>query len=253
LEERKEKNYLMENKISVILLSPKYEGNVGATIRLLANFGLKNLIIVDPRVDLKSNEIKSLSVEAEKFVKIDVFDNLKDAIKDFSIIFATTSGRGRKKLKIEGIKNIEKYLKGIPEGSKIGLLFGPEDRGLSTEELLFANKIFRIPTNNSFPTLNLSHSIAIALYQLNLYKISEKKFEAKPSKKEMEGFFNHLKKVLLEIGFLHKNNPDRIMIDLKSIFSRALLDKRELKILRGILSQILLYPEILRKRGKFEI
>ncbi len=242
----------MVNKISVILLSPKYEGNVGSTIRLLANFGINNLIIVDPRVDLKSEEIKSLSVEAMKYVKIKVFDDLREALKDFSIIFATTSGRGRKKLKFEDIKNIGKYLKNVPKGSKIGILFGPEDRGLSTEELLFANRIFKIPTNPSFPTLNLSHSVAIVLYQLNLFKIDEKNLLAKASKKEMEGFFNHLKKVLLEIDFLHRNNPDRIMVDLRSIFSRTFLDKRELKILRGILSQILIYPKILEKRKNLE-
>lgn len=236
----------MESKISVILVSPKYAGNVGASIRLLANFGIKELIIVDPRVELNSEEIKSLSVEADKFVKIKVFESLKEALRDFSIIFATTSSRGRKKIKVENIKNISNFLKNLPKGSKIGLLFGPEDRGLSTEELTYANKIFKIPTKPSFPTLNLSHAIAITLYELNLFKIEEKNLIQRPSKKEMEGFFEHLKKTLLEIGFLHKNNPDRIMVDLKSLFSRAFPDKRELKILWGILSQILIYPKILK-------
>ncbi|MEJ5167462.1 MAG: TrmH family RNA methyltransferase, partial [Thermoanaerobaculia bacterium] len=79
----------MANKISVILVSPKYGGNVGASIRLLANFGIEELLIVDPRVDLKSEEVKSLSVDAEKFVKIKIYENLKEAVKNFSIIFAT--------------------------------------------------------------------------------------------------------------------------------------------------------------------
>lgn len=236
----------MANKISVILVSPKYGGNVGASIRLLANFGIKELLIVDPRADLKSEEVKSLSVDAEKFVKIKIYENLKEAVKNFSIIFATTSARGRKKVKVENIKNISNFLKKLPGGSKIGLLFGPEDRGLSTEELTFANKIFKIPTNPSFPTLNLSHSIAIVLYELNLHNLKEKDLIQKPSKSEMDGFFEHLKKTLLEIGFLHQNNPERIMIDLKSLISRAFPDKRELKILRGILSQILIYPKILK-------
>lgn len=251
MERNWEKNYLMESKISVILVSPKYGGNVGATIRLLANFGIKNLIIVDPRVDLKSEEINSLSVEAKNLVKIKVFDNLRDALKNFSLIFATTSSRGRKKLKIENIKNLKIYLKNIPEKTKIGLLFGPEDRGLSTDELLFANKIFKIPTNPAFPTLNLSHAISIALYELNLHKIEEKKLTKLPENKEIQNFYKHLKEILLEIGFLHKNNPDRIMIDLKSIFSRAIPDKRELIILRGILSQIKIYPDIIQKRRIF--
>lgn len=238
----------MENKISVILLSPKYGGNVGAIIRLLANFGIKELIIVDPRVDLKSDEIKSLSVDTEKMVKIKVYENLREALKDFSLIFATTSARGRKKTKVEDIKNISNFLKNLPKGSKVGLLFGPEDRGLSTKELSFANKIFKIPTNPSFPTLNLSHSVGIALYECSLHKIKEKNLYKKANKKEMEDFFEHLKRVLLEIGFLHKNNPERIMLDLKSIFSRAFPDKREIKILRGILSQIMVYPKVLKAR-----
>lgn len=240
----------MENNISVILVSPKYEGNVGSCVRLLANFGIKNLIIIDPRVDLKSKEFFSLSAEGTKFVKIKIFESLKKAVENFSIIFATTSSRGRKKLKIEDIRKIKDYIREIPKKTKIGLLFGPEDRGLSTKEIQYANKIFKIPTNSIFPTLNLSQAVAITLYEMNLQKIKENNSIKKPSKKEMDGFFEHLKKVLLEIRFLHKNNPDRIMLDLKSIFQRAFLDKRELKILRGILSQILLYPKIKEKRNK---
>lgn len=237
----------MENNISVILVSPKYEGNVGSCVRLLANFGIKNLAIVDPRVDLKSKEFFSLSTEGIKSVKIKIFGSLKEAVENFSIVFATTSSRGRKKLKVEDIIKIKDYIMEIPKGTKIGLLFGPEDRGLSTEEIQYANKIFKIPTSPFYPTLNLSHAVAITLYEMNLQKIKENNSIKKPNKKEMDGFFEHLKKVLLEIGFLHKNNPDRIMLDLKSIFSRAFLDKRELKILRGILSQILIYPKIIKK------
>lgn len=234
----------MENNISVILVSPKYEGNVGSCVRLLANFGIKNLIIVDPRVDLKSKEFFSLSAEGIKFVKIKIYKNLKKAVENFSIIFATSSSRARKKLKIEDIRKIKDYIREIPKKTKIGLLFGPEDRGLSTEEVLYANKIFKIPTSPSFPTLNLSQAVAITLYVMNLQKIEKNNSIKRANKKEMEAFFEHLKKVLFEIGFLHNNNPNRIMLDLKSIFQRAFLDKRELRILRGILSQILIYPKI---------
>lgn len=237
----------MENSISVILVSPKYEGNVGACIRLLANFGLNELILVDPRVDLSSKELLSLSMEAKDFVKIKIFKDLKEAIKNFSLIFSTTSHRGRKKIKVENIRKIRNYIKNLGKNEKIGILFGPEDRGLSTKEIILSNKIFKIPTNPHYPTLNLSHAVAITLYELNLHKINLKALSKRASKKEMEDFFQHLKKVLIEIGFLHKNNPERIMLDLRSIFSRAMLDKREVRILRGILSQILLYPKILNK------
>ncbi len=237
----------MVSNISIILVSPKYSRNVGAIVRLMANFEIKELILVDPRVDLKEDEFKSLSRDAIKYINLRTFDTLKEAVSNFSLIFGTSSMRGRKKLKAEPLCNLKNYLKILPSSSKIGLLFGPEDRGLSTKELLFANKIFKIPTSSKYPTLNLSHAVAITLYELNLHEIKKNKAK-KATKREMEGFFQHLKEVLLEICFLQENNPERIMVDLKSIFQRAFLDKREVKILRGILRQILTYPIILEKR-----
>jgi TrmH family RNA methyltransferase len=237
--------------IGVVLVSPKYPGNVGAVMRLMANFNLKTLHLVDPRADLSDPELISFAQGAEKRVTLKVFRTLPEALKPFQIVLATSSGRGRRKPHLKEIGGLSDSLTDLPARARVALLLGAEDRGLSQEEMSLAHEVFRIPTHGPFPVMNLAQAAAVTIFQA-----TRGAFEGPGERwvlaggRELQGLFGHLREVLLEIGFLPRENPGHIMKDLKNILLRARLSPRDVLILRGILRQVRNYPVVLKARKK---
>jgi TrmH family RNA methyltransferase len=237
----------------VVLVSPKYPGNVGAVMRLMGNFNIKPLHIVDPRADLADPALLSMAAGGEKRVKITVHAALPEALKPFQVVLATSSGRGRKKTPLKDIADMPDYMKNLPAKARIALLFGAEDRGLSQEELSLAHEVFHIPTHRTFSVMNLAQAAAVVLFEATRLQFQTRSEQAALANgRELQGLFAHMREVLLEIGFLHDDNPERIMRDLKHMTLRTLLDPREVLILRGILRQVSNYPVVLKARKNSE-
>jgi len=235
----------------IVLVSPKYPGNIGAVMRLMGNFNLKTLHLVDPRVDLSDSELFSFSQGAEKRVRMKVFRTLPEALKPFQVVLATSSGRGRRKPRLKEIGELPNSLASLPSRAKVALLLGAEDRGLSQEEMSLAHEVFRIPTHGPFPVMNLAQAAAVTIFQATRARFGGSGEEpVLAGGKELQGLFGQLRETLLEIGFLPPENPEHIMKDLKRIYLRAHLSPRDVLILRGILRQVRNYPVVLKARKK---
>jgi len=120
---------------------------------------------------------------------------------------------------------------------RIALVFGREDSGLTREELMLCQHTAAIPTNDTFPTMNLAQSACVFCYELSA--ITPRAIARDlPSAEIVERLHQRARELLLEAGFLHENNPDRIYDDLRAIAGRADLDAREVTILLGMIRQI---------------
>jgi tRNA/rRNA methyltransferase len=235
----------------IVLVSPKYPGNVGSVLRVAANFGIRTLTLVDPRADLTDPDLASLAQGGETRVKMKVVTTLARALKPFQAVVATSSGRGRHKPKLKEMADMPAFLDTLPARARVALLFGAEDRGLSQEEMALAHGVFRIPTAPRFPVMNLAQAAAVTIFTaVRAPRRGHGPAAALADGGELHGLFTHMREVLLEIGFLNENNPDRIMKDLKNICLRALLSPREVLILRGILHQVHNYPHVLKTRAR---
>ena len=238
-------------RFGVVLVSPKYPGNIGSVMRLMANFGIRPLHIVDPRADLADPAVVSLAAGAEARVRVKVFGTLPEALRPFHAVLASSSGRGRCRPSLRAIDALPAFIAALPEKSRIALLFGAEDRGLSMEEMALAHAVFRIPTRPAFPVMNLAQAAALVLHAAaGAARSGGKSGERLATARELEGFFVHLRATLLDIGFLHEPNPDRVMADLRQMALRAKLGPRDVLILRGVLRQVKNYPHILESRRK---
>jgi TrmH family RNA methyltransferase len=236
-------------RFGVVLVSPKYPGNVGAVMRLMANFGLRSLRIVDPRADLGDPAVASLAAGGEARVRVGVFGTLPEALRPYHAVLATSSGRGRRRPPLRPLAGFPAVVAGLPPQARVALLFGAEDRGLSQEELALAHAVFRIPTRPAFPVMNLAQAAAVLLHAAaGSAPPARAPREALATTRELEGFFGHLREVLLEIGFLQGPNPDRVLKDLRQMALRARLAPRDVLILRGILRQVSNYPRVLESR-----
>ena len=126
--------------------------------------------------------------------------------------------------------------------NNLAIIFGREDRGLTNSELLLANKTFNIPTSQNNPSLNLSHAVSIALYELN--KSSKKNFNNElkvfnlASSKEVHDTFVEIEEMLLQVGYLLKHTSKAKIGKFKNFILRANTSMHEINVLRGIVHQI---------------
>lgn len=218
---------------------PKKSGNVGSVARVMKNFGMNDLRVVSKRNPLKTFQAKKMAVHAEDILlENKIFLELKDAISDFSIVIGTTGKFHKDAPESVNLNELENFLSYAKE-NKIAFLFGPEDRGLSGIELSLCNYSLTIPSSKAYPSLNLSHAVGVVCYEIfkKLDVCSSKPSKVLAKKESLELLYTKMKEFYLEIGFLDKINPDRIMKLLRNIYGRAQLDEREVRVLLGVIKQ----------------
>ena len=236
----------LEN-IAIVLVRPQYAGNIGSVSRAMKNMGLARLILVSPEQDHLSDEGRMMATSARDVLeKAEVFPNLEKALKGFRWIAGTSGRKGRNRGPFIYPRQISSEILKHAQTVPVAILFGPEDRGLTNEDLAPCHALVSIPTHEGLRSLNLAQAVMVFCYELFVASLglSEKGAEIsgpgiRPAEfKKIEGMYAHLESLLLQIGFLDVNNPKRIMHTLRRIFGRAGLSDRDVAILRGIFRQL---------------
>jgi TrmH family RNA methyltransferase len=155
----------VEENIFVVFVECESSGNVGFLARAMANFGLKNLILINP-CELKK-EAYYQAMHAKNIVETaKVFETLEDFLKKENIDFivgSTGTPGGSYNLSRIPIKP-EKLAKSINLNNKVAILFGREGNGLYNYEIDLCDIIVSIPTDHSYPIMNIYHAAAIIFY-----------------------------------------------------------------------------------------
>ncbi|MGY5880819.1 MAG: TrmJ/YjtD family RNA methyltransferase [Candidatus Thorarchaeota archaeon] len=150
----------------VILVEPEQPGNVGFVTRILANFGVQELRIVgwDPREDMVA---QIYSVRAHEILdSAGIYDDLPSALEDIQAAWATSARAGRNHSVTRALVPLENLPDPTSLEGKVALVFGRESSGLTNEELGLCEFAFTISTSEGYPSLNLSHAVAIVLHHL---------------------------------------------------------------------------------------
>ena len=230
----------LKEKVSVVLVEPKYDGNIGATARTMHNCGLDNLIIVNHQ---------ELSAEAYKFAmhSTSILDNarhiasLSEISEEFQIIAGTSSvvtfnGRKFRRISYDPAGFWKTYL---PVDGKIALVFGREDDGLRNYEIEQCDSFIHIPANPGYPVYNLSHSVAVILYEM-LQQSIHRGVNNKTSSNNISLLVDSIVKAM-ELtsypGYKSKNTT----VMLRRMFSRAALTDTEYHKLMGVLRYIIFH------------
>ncbi len=236
-----EKNF---SNLKIILVEPNGSLNVGSVARLCSNFEVDELRIVSPKCDIFSLEAKKMALKGQKFLdNCKIFDNLENAICDCDLVLASC-GRidVRKDSFFESSEDIFNWTKSFKKINNLAILFGRENSGLTNNELLLANKTFNIPTSKNNPSLNLSHAVSIALYELNKSSKSNFKQELEvfnlASSKQIHDSFLEIEEMLLGVGYLLKHTSRAKIVKFKNYILRANTSMHEINVLRGIVHQI---------------
>jgi len=231
-------------KLKIILVEPNGPLNVGSVARLCSNFDVEELRIVSPKCDINSLEAKKMALKGQKFLEhCKIFDNLEKAIFDCDLVIASC---GRidvcKDSSFESSEDIFNWTKSFKKINNLALIFGREDRGLTNSELLLANKTFNIPTSQNNPSLNLSHAVSIALYELNKSSKSNSNKELEvfnlASSKQIHESFVEIEEILFRVGYLLKHTSKAKISKFKNYILRANTSMHEINVLRGIVHQL---------------
>jgi len=235
--------------ISIVLCRPQFAGNVGAAARCGKNMGINRLVVVGtPDLDQDEMYRRATHVAAEVIDGIRYVDNLDAALADFQYIVGTTARLGNARGPVVSPREMAEKVSGISQENRVALLFGPEDAGLTNDELRFCHLVVNIPTAE-FKSLNLSHAVMILCYEIFAYRSPvEGRFVSKlASSRELEGMYGQVRDLLTRIGFLNPQNPEYWMMHIRRLLSRTGLYSKEVKIIRGICRQM---DWFLENRGK---
>ena len=230
------------SNVHFILFKPQLAENIGACARALKNFNFFKLKLVSPKTSFPNEKVLATSVGAKDIIKSSkIYKNLEDAIKDVDCLIATSSRIRKKNYKYLSLSELKK----IDFKKKIAIVFGPEASGLTNNELSYANYLIKLPTNNNFQSLNLSHCVILLCHEI--FKILNKKIKKFDSryknklinKEELNKFVNFLVNSLDQIGFLQPDHKRKSMIgNIRTIFHKMNLSDKEMRILLGIIGSL---------------
>ncbi|WP_292466829.1 RNA methyltransferase [Methanolobus sp.] len=222
--------------LRIILVEPLYQGNVGSVTRAMKNFGFSDLVLVNPCK--LEGEARAMSSHARDLLEnAKIVSSLEEAIDGCSIIIGTTGITGSRfdlHLRVPGYSpgEMKERLNGI--SGRVAVLFGREDNGFTKEELKRCDMIMTIPTSGVYPVMNLSHAVAVVLYEFSSIVMGDTPL-ADPF--DIGLLYEHLSELLDDIDYPdHKKEKTELM--LRRIFGRACLLPREVQTLRGIIRKV---------------
>jgi tRNA/rRNA methyltransferase len=243
---------------AVILSHPQLGENIGAASRAMANFGLSDLRLIDPRCGWPNEKAKAMAAGASGLIDAArVFASLEDAAADLNLIYATTAReRGITKEVLTPEEAGRRLKRATAGGEKTALLFGNERAGLDNDEISLCDCVVTIPTAE-FASLNLGQAVLLLSYEW--FKASDTTpparlehgpLQRKPTREELIAMFEHLERELTESGFLYP--PDKrpgMVRAIRATLHRARLTYQEVQTLRGMIVALAKGKHRVRKPG----
>lgn len=228
------------DRVTIVLHRPRLPENIGAVARAACNMGLSRLVLVAPGNPDRSRILKMATRSAAHVVEnMVVYPDLAAALQPFHCVVGTTARTGGQRQDLKTPREMATELVPICENNEVALLFGPEDRGLTNTELRTCHILVTIPTAG-FSSLNLAQAVMIVCYELILAggQPVDRRMPRLANRHELDGMYDHLEETLTKINFIHPENPDHAMLNVRRFFSQVNLRARDVKVIRGICRQI---------------
>ena len=252
----------------VVLVNPQLGENIGMAARAMANFGLFDLHLVEPREGWDRERADAAAAGAVETVKnSSVHNSLQDCLKDVHYVYATTARPRDMTVNVmtpeqAGFEMRER----IGRGERVAILFGRERFGLTNDEVSLADTIISAPVNPDYASLNIAQAVLLVSYEWFKHEATSLGMATKElpalagpglqmpdtrpaTKDELYGFYGHLEEELDVAGFFKTDKlKPSMMRNLRNIFARATLSEQEVRSLRGVVSSLV--RKHLRKKGE---
>ncbi len=231
---------------AIILVHPQLGENIGMVARAMANFGLSELRLVNPRDGWPSEKAKSAASRADHVIdNAKVYESTEEAIADLNFVYATTArdryGYKPVRSPVVATATLRSRFKA---GEATGILFGRERTGLTNEEIALADEIVTFPVNPAFASLNLAQAVLLMSYEwmkTGMESLEETAFQALPqqpaTKDDLQGLFDHVEDALEARGYFRPIAKKPKLVDnLRAVLTRPAFTASEIRLVRGVIS-----------------
>jgi TrmH family RNA methyltransferase len=216
--------------LRVVLVRPETPANIGAVARVIRNTGLAGLDLVSPG-DWRTVECWRTAWGASQVLEeARVFEDLEAAVADAGYV-AALSGRRDALLPVQDVRDMAAEAKHLSPGEGGALVFGPETTGLSLQELALCGRRVRIPSHEDQPSLNLSHAVMVAAYEVFRAGRRSPPGSRRATSAEKERLLGLLREGLVATSALPAVNTDGYFQEWRAIFARADLTPKEVRLL----------------------
>ncbi|MFS1901655.1 tRNA (cytosine(32)/uridine(32)-2'-O)-methyltransferase TrmJ [Vibrio lentus] len=235
----------MLDNVKVVLVGTSHSGNIGSAARAMKVMGLSQLVLVDPQCEVDEQTLALAAGAGDIAENATIVSTLDEAVKDCGLVVGS-SARSRT-LEWPMLEPRECGEKFAVEGQKhpVALVFGRERTGLTNDELQKCHYHVCIPANPEYSSLNLAMAVQTLSYEVRVAHLDRVASQYQPQQQdeyprheELEMFYEHLEKVIIDTQFISKDKPGQVMNKLRRLFSRARPELQEINTLRGILTSI---------------
>jgi len=223
----------------VVLHRPRDLVNIASVIRIMKNFALRDLRLVAP-AEYDAFRVEGIAHKTGDVLKrVVVFDALDQALADCHHVVGFTARQRSAKRNAQRPREAAGEVLAVSEATLVALVFGPEDRGLTNDELDRCHRIVTIPTSADYASLNLAQAVAVMAYELFLARgtppLKPPRRAAEPATQEqLERLFADARRALEAIDFFKTRNPEPIMRTVREVLHRTPLDAREVELARAM-------------------
>jgi len=229
------------DRIVVVLYETQDLVNIAGTIRAMTNMGVFRLRLVRPK-EFSEYRILGIAHRAGPILdSLEIYESLDEALADAVWVIGTTSNRRTANRNYGRPRELTQEMIERSAEGPVALLFGREDRGLDNEALDRCDRIGVIPTHDSSPSLNLAQAVLVFLWELSMHvgdndtRLPEgRRATRAANREELEHMFGALEEGLHRIDFFKARKPEAVLRTLRTILSRADLDRRESRLLAGV-------------------
>lgn len=235
--------------IRVVLVEPSHPGNIGAAARAMKTMSMQRLYLVKPKLFPHAEATARASGAHDVLSDAVCCDSLEDALHGCALVFACSARQRSLSWPQLNPRQCAYMMVSKYRNLELALVFGREQSGLSNEELDLCHYLVYIPSNPVYNSLNLAAAVQILNYELYVASESENRSQEAdiltPAEdriaefESVERLYDHLEETLIALEFLDPANPKYLMRRLRRLFNRTRLTRKEVNILRGMLTATL--------------
>ena len=237
------------SRIRIVLSRTSHPGNIGAAARAMKTMGLSRLYLIEPKRFPDAEALARAAGADDVLADSAVCTSLDEALAGTVFAVALTARHrnlGPERLQIREAAPL--ILDKVAAGSgEVALVFGNETAGLSNDDVQRCQRTAFIPADPGYTSLNLAAAVQVACYELRMAAHAERPMEVTKtipfnsppaSDEDVERYYKHLERIMVDTGFLDPNQPKRLMAKIRRLYGRAALERDEINILRGVLDAV---------------
>lgn len=228
------------NMPTIILTRPQMGENIGGSARAAMNFGIESLKLVSPRDGWPNEKALANSAHAKSVIESAViYNRLDDALAESQLAFAITARPRDIDLPVYDAQQAMQLLQ---SNKKCAFVFGPENNGLTTEEVAMCNAVIQVPTSPRNPSLNLAQAVGIVSYEWSKLGASCQEAgisEEEPAHANYQSLYEHFLRLMDENDFYNTEAIKPVVNkNLRAMLSRANMNAQDIQTMHGILKAI---------------